>query len=299
MSLRAQRGNLVPTARPLSKSDSIAPSLPRLFIPEDDNRITLLEPEHSVTIAKIVPYIGITGFCSQSEVESVLETLPAEPSRLLMCGVLLSNALLSGDPSGAPNRCPSPDGIAAIFSNDSRCVNLVHYRPQPGADLADALTRASEVGGPNCHGVQINATRGAPWPDPAALATYRERCHPSRIVFQAGREAMESANHQPDELARRCAEYSGLVTDVLVDASEGLGLPLDAARSANYLHAIRPPLRSWAWWWPAASTPATSRNCCRPCCLSGPPSASTPRAVSATRTTSSTHAPQSPTLMKR
>ena len=237
--MRAQRGNLVPTARPLAKSDSIAPLLPRFFIPEDDNRITLLEPEHSVTIAKIVPYIGITGFCSQSEVESVLETLPAEPSRLLMCGVLLSNALLSGDPSDAPNRCPSPDGIAAIFSNDSRCVNLVHYRPQPGADLADALTHATEVGGPNCHGIQINATRGAPWPDPAALATYRERCHPSRIVFQAGREAMESANHQPDELARRCAEYSGLVTDVLVDASEGLGLPLDAARSANYLHAIR------------------------------------------------------------
>ena len=50
---------------------------------------------------------------------------------------------------------------------------------------------------------------------------------------------MESVNHRPDQLARRCAEYSGLVTDVLVDASEGLGLPLDAARSAEYLGAIR------------------------------------------------------------
>ena len=50
---------------------------------------------------------------------------------------------------------------------------------------------------------------------------------------------MESANHRPEELARRCAAYSGLVTDVLVDASEGLGLPLDAARSADYLEAIR------------------------------------------------------------
>ena len=185
------------------------------------------------------PYIGITGFCSRSEVETVLAAVPAELNRLLMCGVLLSNALLSGEPGDAPNRCPAPDAIAGIFSDDPCCLNLVHYRPPPGANLADALARATAMGGPHCHGVQINATRGAPWPDPDALAAYRERCHPSRIVFQAGREAMESANHDPDELARRCAAYSGLVTDVLVDASEGLGLPLDAARSIAYLEAIR------------------------------------------------------------
>ena len=185
------------------------------------------------------PYIGITGFCSRSEVETVLAAVAAEPNRLLMCGVLLSNALLSGEPSDAPNRCPAPDAIAGIFSDDPRCLNLVHYRPPRGANLADALARATAIGGPHCHGVQINATRGAPWPDPDALTAYRERCRPSRIVFQAGREAMESANHRPEELARRCAAYSGLVTDVLVDASEGLGLPLDAARSADYLEAIR------------------------------------------------------------
>ena len=187
----------------------------------------------------MTPYIGITGFCSRREVDAVLESAPAEPNRLLMCGVLLSNALLFGDASDAPNRCPAPDAIADIFSDDPRCLNLVHYRPPPGTNLADALARATEVGGPLCHGVQINATRGAPWPDPDSLAQYRERCHPSRIVFQAGREAMESTNHDPNSLARRCAEYSGLVTDVLVDASEGLGLPLDAARSADYLEAIR------------------------------------------------------------
>ena len=187
----------------------------------------------------MTPYIGITGFCSRSEIDAVLTSAPAEPNRLLMCGVLLSNALLSGDASDAPNRCPAPNNIAGIFSDDPRCLNLVHYRPQPGAHLADALARATEVGGPHCHGVQINATRGAPWPDPDTLQAYRERCNPSRVVFQAGREAMESTNHQPDELARRCAEYAGLVTDVLVDASEGLGLPLDAARSADYLETIR------------------------------------------------------------
>jgi hypothetical protein len=186
----------------------------------------------------MTPYIGVTGFCSRSEIDAVLAPLPAEPDRLLMCGVLLSNALLSSQTSDAPNRCPTPASIASTFSDDPRCLNLVHYRPQPGANLADALARATEIGGPHCHGVQINATRGAPWPNPGALEAYRQRCRPSRIVFQAGREAMASVNHQPDELARRCAAYSGLVTDLLVDASEGLGLPLDPSRSAEYLEAI-------------------------------------------------------------
>ncbi len=183
-------------------------------------------------------YIGITGFTSPEEVAAVLASLPDAPKRLLMCGVLLSNALLAGESSDAPNRCPPTDAIAGIFADDPRCLNLVHYRPQPGANLADALARASEVGGPNCHGVQINATRGAPWPDPSALVEYRLRSQPQRIVLQAGREAMASVNGNADALASRCAEYAGMVTDVLVDASEGLGRPLDAAASARYLAAL-------------------------------------------------------------
>ena len=186
----------------------------------------------------MTPYIGITGFTTPAEVAGVVAALPPATKRLLMCGVLLSNALLSGESSDAPNRCPPPDAIAGIFSDDPRCLNLVHYRPQPGANLADALARAHEVGGPNCHGVQINATRGAPWPALAALIEYRQRSQPQRIVLQAGREAMASVDGNPTRLAQRCAEYAGIVTDVLVDASEGLGRPLDAAASARYLAAI-------------------------------------------------------------
>ena len=191
-----------------------------------------------MTTHQSIPYIGITGFTTREEVETVLAAFPESPDRLLMCGVLLSNALMSGEASDAPNRCPTPDAIASIFSEDPRCLNLVHYRPRAGVNLTDALTRATETGGPNCHGIQINATRGVPWPDPAALVEFRERCQPRRIVFQAGREAMASVDGDPVRLAQRCAEYTGIVTDVLVDASEGLGLPLDAARSAEYLSAI-------------------------------------------------------------
>ena len=191
----------------------------------------------------LTPYIGITGFTAAAEVSAIVDALPAAPERLLMCGVLLSNALLAGRPSGAPQRCPPPDAIAGIFAADPRCLNLVHYRPPAGAgrdgvSLADALARASAVGGPNCHGVQINATRGVPWPDAAELAEYRQRCSPQRIVLQAGREAMASVGGNPQALAQLCAAYAGIATDILVDASEGLGRPLDAARTAHYLDAI-------------------------------------------------------------
>lgn len=184
------------------------------------------------------PYIGITGFTAPDEVFSVLAALPPAPSRLLMCGALLSNARLSGEPSDAPNRCPPPHTIAGIFSDDPRCLNLVHYRPRPGDNLADALTRAQEIGGVNCHGVQINATRGVPWPDPSSLVEYKHRSQPLRVALQAGREAMASVNGDPSRLAQRCAAYTGIVTDVLVDASEGLGVPLDADRSIRYLEAL-------------------------------------------------------------
>ena len=155
-----------------------------------------------------------------------------------MCGVLLSNALLDGGTSDAPGRCPSPDLIAGIFSNDPRCLNLVHYRPRAEANLTDVLARAMAIGGPNCHGVQINATRGVPWPDPLALQEFRDRCQPRRIVLQVGGEAMKAADSRPDEIARRCAPYQGIVTDVLVDASEGMGVPLDAQRTIHYLTPI-------------------------------------------------------------
>ena len=186
------------------------------------------------------PYVGVTGFTTPGEIRAVLAELPDAPPRPVMCGVLLSNALLAGQASDAPGRCPHPDAIAGIFQDDPRCLNLVHYRPQPGADLAAALTRASQVGGPNCHGVQINATRGTPWPDPAALVAYRDGAQPRRIVLQVGREAMASVDGDPARLAERCAPYDGIVTDALVDASEGLGQPLDATRSSRYLEAIAP-----------------------------------------------------------
>ena len=244
----------------------------------------------------MTPYIGITGFTTAAEVSEVVRSLPPTPDRLLMCGVLLSNALLSGAPSDALGRCPPPDAIASIFSDDPRCLNLVHYRPRAGTDLVEALTRATAIGGPNCHGLQINATRGAPWPNPRALQEYRDRCQPKRIVLQVGGEAMELAEGHPremrdgaegegsgdpgaragnameaehgeegeglgdpgaglgtrntdqgpkifgprpqDVIARRCAAYEGIITDALIDASEGMGVPLDAARSAEYLSAV-------------------------------------------------------------
>lgn len=184
------------------------------------------------------PYVGITGFTSSQEVEAVLDWIPRSSERLLMCGVLVSNALLAGENSDAPSRCPPPESIAGVFPSDPRCINLVHYRPRTGTDMADALTLAMELGGPNCHGVQINATRGEPWPETQVVDRFRNRAQPRRVVLQVGGEAMASASGDPREIARRCAEYQGLVTDVLVDASEGMGVPLDPTRTSAYLDAI-------------------------------------------------------------
>ena len=184
------------------------------------------------------PYVGVTGFTSMGEVNDVLKHMPKAPERLLMCGVLLSNTLLAGGTRDKNGRYPPPEKIAAIFSRDSRCLNLIHYCPRMDADLAKSLVRASEVAGPRGHGLQINAAPSRPWPDPQAIAAYRHRSNPERVVLQIGREAIASTGHDPIDVARHCADYSNVVTDLLLDTSGGLGRPLDPATVAPYLETI-------------------------------------------------------------
>ena len=49
---------------------------------------------------------------------------------------------------------------------------------------------------------------------------------------------MAAGGGDPGVIAGQCAEYAGIVTDILVDASEGLGRPLDAVVTGRYLEAI-------------------------------------------------------------
>ena len=186
-------------------------------------------PEH-----KSKPYTGVTGFTHHSQVENVLDLIqPAAngDQRLIMCGVVLSNARIAGEEPRLPNRYPPVSVIPNVFLGAYGLLNLIHYRPHR-AD-ADTLLKAIETGGPDCHGIQINSPAAEPWPRPAELEKLAKQTPTSRIVLQVSTAAMDEVKREDDEIVRRCQAYDGVVTDVLVDRSAG------SAASANIAKSIR------------------------------------------------------------
>lgn len=181
------------------------------------------------------PYIGITGFVSSVEVSSVLNTVPANSKRLVMVGVLASLKTMRGIQNKWPNRYPVMERIAAIFSEHSRALNLIHYNTKEQETLVDQMVLMSEFGGRNLHGFQLNIA----WPAPAALGAYRKMYPAKQIVLQIGSHAFEMVDHSPERLASKIAEYEWLVEYALLDPSGGYGKLFDSERARDYLLALK------------------------------------------------------------
>lgn len=181
------------------------------------------------------PYIGITGFMKKIEVLDVLSSMPERCDRLLMVGVLASRKTLYGLGNKWPNRYPKVGDIYSIFVNDSRALNLIHYAADSADDLYEEMMALTDLGGTNCHGLQLNVA----WPPPETIYKYRKE-HPQKvIVLQAGPRALSAISDSSAELAKKVfSEYSHLVDYVLIDPSGGRGKSLDPQITRGYLEHL-------------------------------------------------------------
>lgn len=180
------------------------------------------------------PYIGVTGFMKKAEVSAALEALDGLPNwsnRKLMVGVLASSKTLAGKPNKWPNRYPNVRDIARLFPTDRRTVNLIHYATDDRHTLADQLEDLARLGGKHLDGFQLNVR----WPDPATIVVPKNM----RVVLQLGHGALEETGNDPEKTAECLGAYTGIITDVLVDASGGKGIPLDPRTVEAYVRAIR------------------------------------------------------------
>jgi len=181
------------------------------------------------------PYIGITGFMSRSEVESILEIMPTHAKRLLMVGVLVSWKTIRGIANKYPNRYPVPHKIAEIFPNNDSALNLIHYNTDEKETLCEQLVALTDSwGGMNLHGYQLNIA----WPDPRAIEKYRHVFPDKQIVLQIGKHAFQMIDHSPEQLSAKVKEYDGLIHYVLLDPSGGHGELLDVEKARQYLDAL-------------------------------------------------------------
>ena len=180
------------------------------------------------------PYIGVTGFMSKEEITEavgVFDRLPYESDRKLMVGVLASCKTLAGFTNKHPNRYPRVNSIEGLFPPHRRTLNLIHYATDDSHTLDDQLETLIRLGGRDLDGFQLNVC----WPDPNTINV--PKC--MRIVLQLGSAALQQADNRPETVAEMLDYYKDRITDVLVDASAGKGIPINPDTAQAYVRAIR------------------------------------------------------------
>ncbi len=177
-------------------------------------------------------YVGLSGIMARSEVEAALAAFP-DCGRQLMVGLLASEKTLAGVENRYPRRYPRREDIAGIFSNDPRCLNLVHVAVDGPMGLGRWLDRAMRAGGPRCHGIQVNMTPiafGATRRQIAdAFAYFRLEFPSARLVAQV--RVLGAVLDHAEDWALMMAGFGA--TDLLLDWSGGAGKAIDPARAQD------------------------------------------------------------------
>lgn len=179
-------------------------------------------------------YVGITGFTDEDQVYQVTNLLlPDMLLQKLMVGVLVSHKTLHGETNKWPNRYPKMDKIGQIFVKHPQVLNIVHYHTSEQTDLFAQLELVMKYAGDSCDGIQLNIV----WPDPKEIQKFKKIFPEKKIVLQLSRTIL---NQPPDHVARRLViDYEGLIDYVLLDASGGQGLDLDANFLLPYVEKIK------------------------------------------------------------
>lgn len=181
------------------------------------------------------PYIGVTGFMTNVAVDFALKAFDrlaygGSRDHLLMVGVLASSKTLRGETNKYPNRYPAVSKIAEIFPPHRRTLNLVHYATDDQHTLREQIEELLKLGGRDLDGFQLNVT----WPEPTAIGVGNGK----RVVLQLNARALEQAGNDAVTVSSMLADYRTFITDVLIDASGGRGIPIDVEKAEEYVAVI-------------------------------------------------------------
>lgn len=199
------------------------------------------------------PYIGITDFATLEQVERMLDAFRANrqvgSKRRLHVGVMMSRKTLYGQPTKWATVFPKPEMIQRIFqytddpNEDNFCDKMddvifcLHYADYEGTnELYGSLMDAIECCGPYIDALQLDMI----WPDPAGIKNANDFSRKNmEIILQVGKNALELAKDNPQEVVERLRDYEGIITHVLLDKSMGKGLGMDAQTLLPFLRAIK------------------------------------------------------------
>lgn len=181
---------------------------------------------------KTGPYIGVTGFMSRTEVDEARSVILQGAAHRLMAGYLMSSKTFAGQQNKWPGRYPRKEVIQDLLINDERVLNLIHYSTDNREGLCSQLVEITKLAGPHLDGFQLNMA----WPRISELEDYRGIYPDKFIVLQVGRRAMAQIGLSDFELT--VGAYTHVIDSILIDASGGLGEPLNASMAADYLWEV-------------------------------------------------------------
>lgn len=160
-------------------------------------------------------FLGVVGFTSSRQVESVIKALK-QPSRRcrLMVGVHVSLGTILGEDYPLPDWC-SVDHVPRVFpAKNAGVYNVVVYDSLCSCQLSDCsligqLVALVNLAAPNVDAIELNVG----WPELADVRAYLDlpsnRAKPE-IILGLDEEALAEIGFIPQAVARRLADYEGV-----------------------------------------------------------------------------------------
>ena len=186
-----------------------------------------------------IPYIGITDFITFDHVQNMVrvfeENLGVGQKRRLHVGVMMSYKTLHNLETKWSVAFPAKEKISDIFSS-KETMNCLHYADYDEIDVTESIIQAISFGGDGINALQLDMI----WPNPKHVFEAIENSQKElEVILQVGKNAIEQANNDPQEIVKRIKDYDGIISHVLLDKSMGRGLGMDALGLIPFVEAIK------------------------------------------------------------
>ncbi|EKE21778.1 MAG: hypothetical protein ACD_7C00126G0002 [uncultured bacterium] len=187
------------------------------------------------------PYVGITGFETIGQVNTMLDVFERSQKELLnpikyklMIGLMISYKTLNDIPSKWSSIWVPKENIKHLFIEHPLACNALHYADYDGKTETKHLVSAVGYGGRDIHALQLDMI----WPSDEMLSELKKEYPKIDIVLQVSTPALAQVEDDPSRLIKRLEEYEGLIDFVLLDKSMGRGKRMDALGLIPFVDGI-------------------------------------------------------------
>jgi len=179
-------------------------------------------------------YIGVTDFENRHDVNTVSALIPPSSTHKLHVGAMMSYKSLHGIPSrvGWENIWLNAEGLRALFANDNRVLNTLHWADYDNLTQVGDLIQAASLCGEYLHAMQLDMV----WPEIELIEQLKTARPELKIILQVSHKAMEQIP-STQTLQSMLARYEQSVDYILLDWGMGRGEAFEPQQALSVVEA--------------------------------------------------------------